>query len=96
MTSLNKHVSLLLSQDAERIVDIVTSTESVKQKYGSAILCLSNMEKVGAVCHFRATADGVVLQESSVQCLPDSHHEHHIDDDDDDDDNNSMEQRSSY
>jgi hypothetical protein len=73
-------------------VDIVTSTESIKQKYGTAILCLSNTEKVGASRHFIIAAAGVVLHESSVQCLPDSHHKNHIDDDD----NKSMEQRSSY
>ena len=55
MTSLNKYVSLFLSEEADGIVDIITGTERVKQKYGPAIFCLSNTEKVGAACHVGAT-----------------------------------------
>jgi hypothetical protein len=65
MTSLNKHVSLSLSltEETDRIVDIITSTESVKQKYGPAIFCLSNAEKVGAAFYSYITAAaGVMMQ----------------------------------
>jgi hypothetical protein len=78
MTPLNKHVSIFLLEETDRIVDIITSTESVKQTYGLAIFCLSNTEKVGAACHISALhrcswSDAAACkEESSVQCRNDS------------------------